>query len=280
MRVDAPRIELFSRRLSQLGYLANAAPSRHDEYGRGLSTIQVGRGQNRIYILNVEQDECFLSALTDHASQVWYRAFRNPMKSDGFQKVCAQCIPRPAAARRVDDRRIEGSEVRRGQLGRAGLRISTCFETGHGDLLKQDITSEPTGTNSHFADFTYSRAPTQEQLDAIARAAKPAKDATGAASAPKLADRLRALNSTNLDAYRDLVDRLLAKDQSDEALAQSAFQAILHRDATADELAHTVKHLAAAKDSSARRVALQDIIWAIYNSRDFQTTPETKPARR
>ncbi len=256
---DADRIEQFRRRLSRLGYFSNAAPPPHDETGRGHSTIRVGRGQNRIYILNIEQDDCFLSALTDHAFQVWYRAFRNPMKGDGFQQVWRDVHhSRPLAGDWTIEESKDQKFVEVSWAG-TGLRINTTFDTAQGNLLKQDIVPA--------VDALQLRAATQKLVEAAAAA----KDAAGAASAPNLADRLRALN-LNMDGYRGLVDRLLAKDKSDDALAQSAFHAILNREATADELAHAVKYLAAAKDSSARRSALQDIIWAMINSREFQAT--------
>jgi beta-lactamase regulating signal transducer with metallopeptidase domain len=86
---------------------------------------------------------------------------------------------------------------------------------------------------------------------------------------PSLADRLRALNG-NGSTYRSVVESLLKLEQTDHDLTQSIFQRLLQRDATPDEMAHAMKHLAS---SPSRRSAIEDIVWVLINSRVVPATP-------
>ena len=118
--------------------------SRSDAVNQESSTLAFGRGRNRIYVLNIEQDECFLSALTDHASQVWHRAFRNPMQASGFEQAWHDASNGQLPGGRIAGGwTIEESDDRKQVVvsweGR-GVHIRLCFAIADGNLLTEEFT--------------------------------------------------------------------------------------------------------------------------------------------
>jgi hypothetical protein len=92
---------------------------------------------------------------------------------------------------------------------------------------------------------------------------------------PSVADKLRDLNPAGSD-HRKMIEWFKTLDSDDRALTMSIFRGILKRNATDDELQHTMKLLSAARNRSA---AIEDIAWVLLNSREAQTQ-EPLPERR
>jgi hypothetical protein len=62
------------------------------------------------------------------------------------------------------------------------------------------------------------------------------------------------------------IAKMIAAKQTDEAIITTLYLAALSRNPVAEELSAAKKHLAASKD---RKEALEDIGWAILNSKEF-----------
>ena len=77
--------------------------SGSDAVNQESPTLAFGTGQNRIYVFRIEEEQCFLSALTEAAWQVWYKAIPNPLKTPGFERACARARTM-AGFRRVGSR--------------------------------------------------------------------------------------------------------------------------------------------------------------------------------
>jgi hypothetical protein len=91
-------------------------------------------------------------------------------------------------------------------------------------------------------------------------------------------DRLRSLNtrSDHINLYER--DQKLA--QSDEELTQELFHSLLNRKPTRDELAHAIKHFAAATKTGNRGRAVEDIFWVIINSAEHKALQTPRPGSR
>ena len=79
---DASRLATFRARLAAVGYFKNQSPPGPDPVKKVQRSITFATGENRIYILGIENSAerpCFLSAQTNQAHQVWRSTFFNPL---------------------------------------------------------------------------------------------------------------------------------------------------------------------------------------------------------
>ena len=107
---DVERLALFRARLSGLGYIKNENPPASGSVKKLQPSLTFATGENRIYILSVgrsAEGQCFLSAQTNQAEQVWRRTFPNPLEPGLFRRALEGEAQRSAAglpARRNLDR--------------------------------------------------------------------------------------------------------------------------------------------------------------------------------
>jgi RNA polymerase sigma factor (sigma-70 family) len=131
------------------------------------------------------------------------------------------------------------------------------------DLSLSKGASQPKGDQS--VDLVFSKDATQSKtersVDAPAPKAKPA-EASG------LGDWLRVLNRDGLKDYQVYIDQLAEGDRSGERIADALFRSHLHRDPTFAERAYLSKHFEGIRGKADRRKAIEDVLWAILNSKE------------
>ena len=87
---DDERLARFYSRLSGLGYFKNENPPASRSVKKLQPSLTFATGENRIYILSIAKSaegQCFLSAQTNQAEQVWRSTFPNPLGTYEFQKA-------------------------------------------------------------------------------------------------------------------------------------------------------------------------------------------------
>ena len=227
-----------------------ASPTREDDDGRGLEVIEKSpvsvsmKGTSRQYLVFTENS----------AARV--RAF------DKVGRLLWDCqLPRTLQLAKSSEWNINEA------LGQNQLILTwksdgnthTChLDMSTGRLINEEFRS---------SDFSEQRAAAQLSL---ARAADQMHDS------PSLADRLRALNTMGSE-HRKVLEHIKSLELGDHDLTQSIFRCILHRDPRADELDQAMKHLSTAFSRSS---AIEDIVWVLINSRDYQASPIAPTERR
>ena len=146
---DDDRIARLHSRLTGLGFFKNENPPAPGSVKKLQPSLTFATGENRIYILSVgksAEGQCFLSAQTNQAEQVWRRTFPNPLEPGLFRGAwrAKRNGPPPDyplagtwTVRESDDRKL----VVVSWSGK-GVHIRIRFDTESGKVLGTDLTPD------------------------------------------------------------------------------------------------------------------------------------------
>jgi len=103
---------------------------------------------------------------------------------------------------------------------------------------------------------------------------RPNPEAMGQAG---LASALHLLNSDIITKAithpEGRIARLVAARETDEKIIEELFLATLSHPATPEQHKMALAHVKKAKDAAARKIALEDVLWALLNSKEFLFIP-------
>ena len=147
---DDERLKLFRARLHELGYLNNENPPASKSVKKLQPSLSFATGENRIYILSVgrsAEGQCFLSAQTNQAEQVWRSTFPNPLEPGLFRgawraKRNGPPPDYPLAGTWTVQESDDGKLVIVSWSGK-GVDLRIRFVAESGKILGMELTPEP-----------------------------------------------------------------------------------------------------------------------------------------
>lgn len=164
---------------------------------------------------------------------------------------------------KTDQRNFAKSPIRR-------LRAETLL----------DVVAQVTGTQNKFTGLERGESATKIPdgtttnyfLRTFGRATRKTVCSCEVTMEPNLSQALHLLNGntvSNRIRQGNLVDRLLNQKQTPEQILDHLYQLTLTRQPTATEKAHLAAQFTNLPDKKSRRLLLEDIFWALLNSKEF-----------
>jgi hypothetical protein len=143
------RIRLYYSRLTGLGYFKKDDRLATGSVKKLPPSVTFGTGENRIYILSFPKSaegQCFLSAQTNQAEQVWRSTFANPLLNERFAQVWRSTTRGPLPKELAGYWSIEESDDKNQVVvdwTGSGVRVRLRFDIASGKLLAENFMPEP-----------------------------------------------------------------------------------------------------------------------------------------